>query len=58
MRRVAVLAIKAAIFIPCCASWLWWSYSMRASVDGGFYKLNEAHRLVVEMAILTTAWSG
>lgn len=56
MRKAIVIAAKAAIFIPCCAWWLWWSYSMHAVVDGGFYSHHEALRLVIEMSLLTTCF--
>jgi hypothetical protein len=54
MRKVIVIAAKAAVFIPCCAWWLWWSYSMHATVNGGFYTHNVALRLVIEMSLITT----
>ena len=53
VRKALVIVAKAAIFIPCCASWLWWSYSMHATVNGGFYTRNEALWLVIAMSVIT-----
>ncbi len=54
LSRTLVVILKAVVLLPVCSMYLWWAYSMRGQVSGGFRTFSQAVVLVIGMATITT----